>query len=82
MLGKDTLEGVLFKHHIRVHSYKHNTGSLEFENIAIGVIISLHLGLVFLSIITMREMNAWIFLHMFAVCFFFVLSTTRMLARG
>ena len=74
MLGTDTLAGIFFRHHIRVHSCKHVASSLNFnKNVAGITIVGMNLGLVFLAVITIGEMNTWIFLRMFATCLFFVI---------
>ena len=72
MLGRETLQGILFEHHVRVHLRNHYAGSLKLKKKTAALLIVAFNGLVIIGALSiMQKMNAMIFLNMLGTSIFF-----------
>ena len=74
MLGRETLQGILFEYNVRVHMRKHADSSLKFNKKVATVGIVIFNGLLVIGTLSlMQKMNIMIFSHMLCTSLFFVI---------
>merc|ERR1711988_465304 len=74
VLGRKTLQGVLFEHNIRIHLRTYDVSSLKVnKNLATFIIITFNICIAGHALYTIDQMEFWFFVRLFSSSLLFVL---------